>query len=233
MNGARRVDDSLALFRVDVFPAQNLVKRSQTAEIAGGRMNDLTVEEMDFATAIVFGPKMQNRRRQIQALERDEIARAEIAQSPAGITGSRRRPRTEQRLDGCAKFGKLERFLDELNRSRSVPFGIQFPRNARRDGEKTSVRICGGDPIEEFNRVWARRIEIDDQERRTRFNHARLGLGQGFDRANAVLWREFLQRRSNGGGERIVFFDEKNAKRCPGRRFVGSRHGGSERKGRE
>src|SRR5438477_5160851 len=89
------------------------------------------------------------------------------------------------------------------------------------------------DALEKFNRIRLRRIEIDDQQDRTRFDGTRLRLGKRVDRDHAVTRREFLQRRRNSGGERIVFFDEKNARRCPGRRFFRSRHGGSERKGRE
>src|SRR5438046_8124393 len=40
--------------------------------------------------------------------------------------------------------------------------------------------------------------------------------------------REFLQSRRNRRGERVVYLDEKNARRCPGRRFERGRHGDSD-----
>ena len=166
-------------------------------------------------------------------MKRNEILNIQIAQSPAGIAGSRMRPRSEQRLHGCAELRKFEWFLDELNRVWSAAFRIQLRNNTGRDCEKTRVGTSGADAFEKFNRVRLRRIEIDDEQNRTRFDDARLRLGKRVDGEHAMTRRKFLQRRRNSGGERIVFFDEKNARRCPGWRFLRSRHGGSKRKGRE
>src|SRR5438477_233195 len=81
-----------------------------------------------------------------------------------GIAGSRMRPRSEQRLHGCAELRKFEWFLDELNRVWSAAFRIQFRKNTGRDCEKTRVGPSGADAFEKFNRVRLRRIEIDDEQ---------------------------------------------------------------------
>jgi hypothetical protein len=107
---------------------------------------------------------------------------------------------------------------------------MKIGRNAGGDSEKTRIRTGHGDPFQKVDDIGPRRIEIDDQKLGACFGRARLGLGQGLDRPDAMARREFLQRRRDGSRERIVFFDEKNARRCPGTRFLGSRHGGSERK---
>ena len=110
---------------------------------------------------------------------------------------------------------------------------MRLRENTGRDREKTRVGLGRADAFEKFNCVRLRRIEIDDEQDRTGFDDARLRLGERIDREHAMIRREFLQRRRNSGGERIVFFDEKKARRCPGWKFWRSRHGGSERKGRE
>ena len=195
-------------------------------------MSNLALQEMDFAAPLIRRAEVQDRRRQVQALQGNEIAHIEIAQRSAGVTRNGVRPRPEQGLDCGPEFRQLERFLDELNRVRPVAFGMKFGWNAGRNREKTRIRISHGDPFEKFDRIGPGRIEIDDQKLGAYFGDARLCLRQGLDGANPMAGREFFQRRSDGGRERIVFFDEKNARRCPGMRFLGSRHGGSERKGR-
>jgi hypothetical protein len=107
---------------------------------------------------------------------------------------------------------------------------MKIGRNPGRDRKKTRIRTGHGDPFQEVNRISPRRIEIDDQKLGAYFGHTRLGLGQRLDSPDAMAGREFFQGRRDGSRERIVFFDEKNARRCPGTRFLGSRHGGSERK---
>ena len=48
------------------------------------------------------------------------------------------------------------------------------------------------------------------------------------DRLRPVLRSKFLQGRRDRRSQRVVLFDEKNARRCPGGRFFGCRHGGSD-----
>ena len=215
-----------------IFPAHHLAKRARPGEIARDGVRDLAFDEMNLAGPIVAGSDMQYRCRQIETLQRNEIAHVEIAESPARIARSGIGPRPQKRLHCCPEFGQFEWLLDELNCAGPRTLGIQFRRNTRRNREQTRVRIGGRDPFQKLDRIGSRRIEVDDQQLRAALDDVRLGLGQRFDRAHAMARREFFQGRDNSGRKRIVFFDEKNARRCPGWRFLGSRHGGSERKGR-
>ena len=88
-------------------------------------------------------------------------------------------------------------------------------------------------PAQEFDYVRSRWIDVEENELRAKLGEACLGIGQRLDGADCMAGREFLQRRSDGSRKRIIFFDEKNARRCPGRRFVGSRHGKSVGTGRQ
>ena len=173
---------------------------------------------------------MQDRGRLVETLQRNQVAHVEVAQRSAGVTRESVRPWTEQGLDGGTKVRQLERFLHELNRVRTVAFGMKIGRNAGGDREKTRIRTGHGDPFQKVDDIRPRRIEIDDQKLGAGFGRTRLGLGQGLNGPDAMARREFLQRRRDSSRERIVFFDKKNARRCPGTRFLGSRHGGSERK---
>ena len=84
------------------------------------------------------------------------------------------------------------------------------------------------DPVQERDRVRVRWIEIDDEELRLGFRRGRFRFAQGFDHARPMLRGKFLQGGRDRRSQRIVLFDEKNARRCPGRRFLGCRHGGSD-----
>ena len=87
-------------------------------------MRDLALKEMNLARPIILGSKVQHRCRQVQALQRNEIARVQVAKSSARVTGSRVRPRAEEGLNCGPEFGQFEWLFDELNRVRAVAFRV-------------------------------------------------------------------------------------------------------------
>ncbi len=95
----------------------------------------------------------------------------------------------------------------------------------------TRTRASGmrrANPVQELDRVGVRWIEIDDEKLRSVFGRRRFGFAQRFDHARPMLRGKFLQGGRDRRSQRVVLFDEKNARRCPGGRFLGCRHGGSD-----
>src|SRR4051812_7415799 len=116
MNGARRVDYAFCFTGPRGLPAHHLVQGAGAGEIAGGGVRNLAVDEMDFAAAALARAQMQNRRSQVEALQRNQVANIQIAAGSSRIARSRVCPWAQQGLDGGSEFSQLERFFDELNR---------------------------------------------------------------------------------------------------------------------
>ena len=74
VNGSRCVDHGFGFSCARVLPADQLIERACADKITGRRVDDLAVEKMDFAGAVVLGPKVQDGRREVQALKRNEVA---------------------------------------------------------------------------------------------------------------------------------------------------------------
>ena len=204
------------------------MQRVGAAQARRAGMTDMAIEEMNFAGSFARRCDLQDRRRAADAFKRHEIPEIKIAQCSARIARAGLGPRTQERLDGRAKIGELKRLFDKLNCVRSVAFGGKFGRSAGGDGENARVRVRLGHPVEEFDRVGVGWIEIDDKKLRVGFRRRRFRFAQRFDHPRAMLRGKFLQGRRDRRSQRVVLFDEKNARRCPGRRFVGCRHGGSD-----
>jgi hypothetical protein len=62
-------------------------------------------------------------------------------------------------------------------------------------------------PVEEFDRVWVRWIEIYDKELRLRFRRCQFSFAQGFDHACPMLRGKFLQGGRERRSQRVVLFD--------------------------
>src|SRR4029453_6359675 len=134
----------------------------------------------------------------------DYIDYVQVAERAAKARHGQDRPRPKQRLDRGTKFGQVEWFFDELDRTGGPALGSQFARGSGSDHEYAGVGTVRLQFVKEFDLPARRGIEIEDKQLRTHRGGGRFGLGKAMRHLHPMEWRKFVQSRRNRHPQRIV-----------------------------